>query len=360
MRGAVVGVLAALAAASWLTAARAEAAPHDAGAHDAGALEGAGAPAAKKRDTAAKRSAAAAAFAGAEQAARDLRFAEALAAYREAAAVDPSAPFAPIARTRATDLEAHAEGAFAPLARLEEVRRDPRKSSDRAAIEALERDAAQFPPGRVRAEARLVIAEAWWHALGDPARAIAPLEAAIDDRGADRLTRSLALAELVAVLRAQGDVEAARRAVLREPDLSPGLRVEVLRVARRARIRWASVGVLALLAIIGALALTRAVRMAGDVRDVTPKVVRPLAVAFSLYLGGAASIVVRLRGDGDARPFLWLGLGVLAVDVIARTWRLAWTGGATLRALACVAGVGAVAFLAIERTDAGYLESFGL
>lgn len=342
MRGPAAAIAAALAALLLSSGARADA--------DAGAQRSA-------------RAEAEARFARAEQAAKERRFAEALAAYREAAAIDPSAPSTSIARARAADLEAHSEGGFAPLARLEELRRDPQKAGDRGAVEALERDLEAFPDGRVRAEARVVVAEAWWHRLGDPGRAVAPLEAAIADRAADRLTRSLALAELVTVLRERGDIEAARRAVERDPELSPGLRAEVLRLARRARLRWASIAVLGLLGAIGAASFARAARRAGDVRDVTPRVVRPLAVAGALYLGGAAAILVRIRGDGDARPFLWLGLGVLAMDVIARAWRLAWSGrGLTraARAIACVAGVAAVAFLAIERTDAGYLESFGL
>ena len=135
-------------------------------------------------------------FDRAEQAFQAQRFAEALAAYREAAAADPSARFALTARARAADLEAHAEGDFAPLARLSAVRRDPTKSSDRAAIEALAQDVATFPPGRVRGEAALVIADAWWHHLGDPRRAVAPLEAAVADATGDPLTRSFALSEL--------------------------------------------------------------------------------------------------------------------------------------------------------------------
>jgi tetratricopeptide (TPR) repeat protein len=320
--------------------------------------------AAPAAEPSAARTLAKASFDRAEQAARERRFAEALAAYREAIAADPSAPFTPVARARAADLEAHAEGDFAPLARLEEVRRDRARSGDRAVIEALERDAASFPPGRVRAEARLLVAEAYWRRLGEPRRAIPPLEAAIEDPAADRTTRSLALSELVTVHRALGDLDGARRAVDRIPDLSPRLRTEVLRLWRRARLRDGSIALLAALGAAGVAALARLAWRARDVRDVPAKVVRPLSVAFSLYLGGMAAVLVRLHGEGDARPFLWLGLGVLALDVTARALRLAWSPDRAsvraLRVVACVGGVAAAAFLAIERTDAGYLESFGL
>src|SRR6185369_9587585 len=101
-------------------------------------------------------------------------------------------------------------------------------------------------------------------------------------------------------------------------------------------------------------------RRARDVRDLPGQVVRPLSVASSLYLGGAGAILVKLHGGGDARPFVLFGAGVLALDVIARAFLLAWgRTAAVLRAgwaLCCVAGVVAAAFLAVERVDPSYLE----
>jgi hypothetical protein len=303
-------------------------------------------------------------FARAEQALAGGQFREALAGYREAIAIDPSARFAPVAEARAADLEAHAEGGFGPLAKLEAVRRDPQRSGDRAAIDALERDLLSFPDGRVRSEAALLVGEAWWHRLGEPRRAIAPLAFAVEDRAADRLTRALAIAELVAVRREFGEIAEAYDLVERYPDLSPGTRAEVRRLFRRRELRAASLCVLALLALIGMGSLIRVARRLGGVRDIPRVVVRPLAVAASLYLGGAAALLARFRGDGDPRPFLLLGLGVFAIDVIARVWRLASENGrsavAAARIVTCAMGVLAVAFLAIERTEAGYLESFGL
>jgi tetratricopeptide (TPR) repeat protein len=304
------------------------------------------------------------AFDRAERAFQAMRFAEALAAYREAVSADPSARFVPTARARAADLEAHAEGDFAPLTRLSAVRRDPSRSGDRSVIEALAHDVATFPPGRVRGEAELVIADAWWHRLGEPRRAVAPLEAAIADETGDRLTRSLALGELAQLQRELGDLDAALAVVERYPDLAPATYREIRTLVRRGQLRAAAIALLASLAVIGAASLARAASRLGALRELPRAVLPPVAVAFSLYLGGAAAVLVRLRGDGDPRPFVWLGLGVLAAFTVARAWRLGWGDGGpsarALRGVLCAAGVIAAAFLAVERTDPSYLEGLGL
>jgi hypothetical protein len=334
----------------------------------AAAMSGAGNAGAGTFDGSARARAEASCASG-EQAAQALRFAEALAAYRAAQAADASAPCAALARARADDLAAHAEGDFGPLTELETVRRDPRKTADRAAIEALARDLEAFPAGRVRVEARLVVAEAWWQRLGEPERAIAACEAAAADRGGDRLTRALALSELWTLRRQRGEVREALAALERDPDLSPSLTAVVRRAARRVRLRAAALVVLGALAAIGGASLARLLARARDLRELPGQVVRPVAVAFSLYLGGAAAVVVRLHGgEGDARPFLWLGLAVLAMAVIARAFGIASgmatsARGAAARATwaaACVAGVLAAAFLAVERTDESFLEGLGL
>jgi tetratricopeptide (TPR) repeat protein len=318
--------------------------------------------AAQAGDTAA-RAAAEASFARAEAAAKARHFAEAVAAYRAAIEADPSAPVAAPARARIEDLEAHAEGGFAPLARLDEVRRDPQKAGDRAAIEALTRDAEAFPPGRVRAEARVFVAEAWWHKLGDPVRAVTALEAAVSDPSGDRLTRSLALAELASLRRERGEIGAALRMAERDPTLSPSLLAQLRRLVRRERLRLGAEVVLAALVLVGAASIARLAMKARDVRDLPSQLVRPIGVAFALYLGGAGAVLVRVHGDADARPFVWLGLAVLALDVIARAFRLAAGRRALVRAVwaaACVAGVAAAAFLAVLWTSVDYLDGIGL
>jgi hypothetical protein len=238
--------------------------------------------------------------------------------------------------------------------------------TDRAKIEALARDVEAFPGGRVRAEARLFLAEAWQR-IDEPERALAALAAAVEDPTADRLTRALALSELWALRRQRGEIGAALAEVDRDPDLSPAITKAVRRAARRERLRVAASVVLAALGAIGAASIARLMMQARDVRDLPRQIARPGAVAFALYLGGAGAILVHQRG-GDARPFLWLGLGVLALLVIARAFTRAFIRGGALRAgaaraawaAACIAGVIAAAFLAVERTEVSYLEGLGL
>lgn len=313
----------------------------------------------------APRDAAQAAFKRAEAASRDMRFQEALEAYEEVAAKDPTAPFAPAARVRAAELREHAEGHFEPLAKLEAVRRDPAKNRDRASIEALERDARGFPEGRVRSEAMLVVSQAYEHGLGEPERALAALEAILADPAADRGTRALALSEAVGLYRAKGDLQAAIGAVSRAPELLPNLTREVRAAVRRARIADACLGVLAVLAVLGAWGGIRSVRRLGDVRALVPAALRPGAIAFAFYVGAGGAVFVRLQGDGgDPVPFLLLGAAIVGVGAVVRLWGMGdprrTRGRAALRAGVGVLGVLAVAYLILWKSNGEYLAPLGL
>jgi hypothetical protein len=304
-----------------------------------------------------------AAYEQAEAAARALQFAEALAAYRVALETDPRASFATVARAKVADLEAHAEGGFVPLARVERVRSDPAKLGDRDEIESLERDLEAFPPGRVRGDARLVVAESWWHRLGEPRRAIRPLERTLADPDSDRLTRALALTELVAVERQLGEIAAAQEVAARYVDLAPRLAADLRRDLRRARIHVIARIIVVAFLLLGLVAVARLVRRDGA-RRAARVLVRPVALVLSLYLGTFAWILIEVRGDGDSRPFLWLALTVLVVDICARAWSSSTrrsSGTARFaRGATCATVVVATAFLIVERADASYLGTIGL
>jgi hypothetical protein len=124
-------------------------------------------------------------------------------------------------------------------------------------------------------------------------------------------------------------------------------------------------GLVSSVVLIGIVATLRAIFwQRRDPDAVLRDAVRASSVAFALYIGGAASILVRVHGEGDVRPFLWLGFGVLAIDAAARAWRMGFVDERSVarvgRAITCGVAVLAVAFLALQYADASYLETLGL
>jgi hypothetical protein len=107
----------------------------------------------------------------------DFAFARAVEDDRAAIKAAPDTRWAIRAGDRADWLRARSEGDFAPLARLERVRRDTAAASDPAAIDALARDLEAFPPGTVRVEARMLVAEANLGRLHRPEAALPQLRA---------------------------------------------------------------------------------------------------------------------------------------------------------------------------------------
>jgi hypothetical protein len=295
----------------------------------------------------------------------DGAFVQAVAHYRACAAAAPDTQWAVHASDRIDWLLARSEGSFAPLARLEHVRRDSTLSSDPSAIDWLERDAKTFPPGTVRVEARMLIAEAWLGRLQRPGDAIAELRAVANDSHADPLTASLAERELVQALADRGDIaEAAAEARAHANLLDTHFVRGVHLLARRRWQRRAAISVLAAFAGLAAVALVRA-RRRGTLGEAgrAVGVLAPVAVAFVAFVALAGGTLASHYESGNAMPFILLGAAALPLVLVARAWgavgsprRMARIGRAAL----CGATVLAAAFALLDVMSPEYLEGFGL
>ncbi len=290
-----------------------------------------------------------------------LRFADALRDYEAALGRSSSFRYAPRARVRADMLRSHDEGDFAPLTRLETVRRDPHLSSDPAALAGLAHDAEAFPPGRVKVEARHLVAEAYLHRLDRPDDALALLRLVLADPAADALTARQASREIVTTLLDRGALdEAAEVAAL--PRTDPDLRHEVtVRLRRRALHRG---GVLVLVLFLGAV-VAGTVRHRSLARQRLGKLASfgKVALVFSAWIALAGGALASSYESGNATPFLALGAAVLPLLLAARVWsvvagpsRAAAAGRAALSAAAVLA----TALLVLEAVDVSYLQDFGL
>ena len=305
---------------------------------------------------------AAAAFASAETAERELRFHDAWLAYTDAFAADPSAPFAPRARFRMRWLEERSEGDYVPLATLEAVRRDPKALSDLDRVAAFEQTSHGFPPGRTRIAAWLLVGDAFFTRLARPDLALPAYVLVLEDPTARDSERVLALDRLVACCQARGELSGAVAAVDRWGDVAPDVRDHVHVLYRRQRLGWGAYGVLAVTLALGVAAIARLALRTRSAYEVGRSIVHPYALPFALYVAGAGALAVSAYDGTDPRPFFLFGAGIVVIGSIARAWRVAHPA---LRARVAFAiwgalAVAALAFVALAQSDAVYLESFGL
>jgi tetratricopeptide (TPR) repeat protein len=193
---------------------------------------------------------------------QDRAFERALAAQRACLAEAPTSGWARSARNRIGWISARSEGAFVPLAGLERVRHDPALAGDPASIDALAREAETFPPGRVRAEARMFVVEAWQTRPGKQEDTIAELRKVIVDPSSDSMDASFARRHLVEALVATGRLDEAASEV-RTHQFEPKIKVEVERLVRRRTLRWSAIAELigavgvAVVVVMRALAVRR-------------------------------------------------------------------------------------------------------
>ncbi len=295
----------------------------------------------------------------------DGAFAQALVDDRAAIDAAPNTRWALRASDRIDWLHARSEGSFAPLARLERVRRDPEASSDPATIDALARDLEAFPPGPVAVEARMLVAEAWLGRMHRPGDAIRLLRQVADDRKADPLTQRLAERELVDALVATGRIDdAAAEAKAHKNRLDLRFVTQVQRLLVRRAVRWGSLGVLAAFALLAATGLVRAGmrRNLGTALHELRKL-SPVAALFVVFVAVGGGILASKYESGNAAPFLVLGAGILPLLLVARAWSAVGSQTAAARgarALLCGATVIAAAFMLLDTLGPQYLTGFGL
>lgn len=167
----------------------------------------------------------------------DSAFAQAVVHYRQSIAARPVGSGARAARNAASRvqwLSAHAEGDFAPLARLHRFQRDPALAVDPAALDALARDAEAFPPGTVRAESRILVATAWLGPLHRPRDALRLFRLVATDPTTDGANLRFAERGLVDALIADGQVDAAtKEARVHAAELEPAVVTRLQRLERR-------------------------------------------------------------------------------------------------------------------------------
>jgi hypothetical protein len=292
-------------------------------------------------------------------------YAHAVEHYRAAVRVLPSFRFAPKAITRATLLESHSEGEFGPYKRLEAVRRDPKTNADPAAIDALASDAAGFPAGPTRGEAWMLCAEAYLSRLHRRGDGEVALRHVIDDPQADALLKREAADQLIRALIADGDLDGARetsQAIARWLDPKVARSVTVAR--RRQWLRRVSTVDLAAFLALALLAVGRAVKggqTAGVLRAL--RVGAGLGLVFAAYLAAVGGVLASSYETGNAAPFLFLGVLVLPIALIARAWGAAGSTSRlarSVRSLVCASAVVAAAFLLLEALNPLYLEGFHL
>ncbi len=289
----------------------------------------------------------------------------ALADDRAALAAAPNTRWALRASVRAEWLLARSEGRFEPLRRLESLRQDPARANDASAVAALERDAESFPPGMVRVEARMFVAEAYLGRLHRTGDADVELRRVVNDPRAPALTVRLAERELVDALSGEGRFDdAAAEARANAAQLDPGFAKRIARLARRRIERLVAYGVLAMFGAMAGAALARAQRR-GVLRDAGRAIrrVAPVSAAFVAFAALAGGALASNYERGNAAPFWLLGLAVLPLILLARAWSA--VGSRTravlvLRVVLSGARVLAAAFARLDGWAPADLEGVGL
>jgi hypothetical protein len=178
----------------------------------------------------------------AERAERQLDPARAAACYRQARDADPATRLGRRAAIRLDWLEARREGDFRPLRELFALRALPAEARRAERVAEFERQIADFPPGRLRREARALVADCYAQ-LNDPAAAARAYESWLAEPGLDGGERQLAATGAALSRRALGD-ESGALALLEREALGDRPEAALLKLSRLHRsaqpLAWAA------------------------------------------------------------------------------------------------------------------------
>jgi hypothetical protein len=261
---------------------------------------------------------------------------------------------------------AAADASRASLAdRLAQIRNDPALSNDPGVVESLEELADAAPATPLRAEARMVVAEAWLGRMHRPADALRVLRRVVADPAADSLTSRLAEREIVDTLIAQDRVhEAADEARAHGEKLDARFAIQVHRVERRRALWTGALAELVLFAALVTFELVRASRRRILSRALEAlRAIAPAVLAFSAFVALVGGALASQFEAGNAGPFLALGAIVAPIVLLARAWSAVGSTKAAARigrGIVCAASAFAAAFVLLDACSPLYLEGFGL
>lgn len=272
----------------------------------------------------------------AQQAEREARPADALAAYRAVLEASPGSRLGSRARTRIAWIEARSEGELRPLSALLAFRERPMEERTSAVVGAFEEETRAMPAGLARAESRLAIAGEWSR-LGETERALRAWDAALADPDLPPSDHDLVRESMARVRMESGDLEGAL-GQLEDDGLAHLTLHRVL--ARRIRAEtWVPISIGVVLTY--ALAVLVLALRSGRAREATRALAAsPLRVAIAVILGAGPYAIVRVWGDdsiGAFEAFAPFAVTVLAFSFVAA--EIATTRRAR-------AGIGALAVLA--------------
>jgi hypothetical protein len=240
----------------------------------------------------------------------DAEPARALEQFHASVDAAPGSRWARTARGRIAWMDERSEGDLAPLAALQRVRLLPPALRDPAAVDALAVEAESFPPGRVRSEARMLVAETWLKVAPRRGDALGELRKVVADPSSGAADAVLAERDLVEALLADNRVDEAAEETRARP-FDPRAAAEVQTRLRRRSLRRAAGAELLVAFTLAVMVGVRAWRRR-TTRSLVPgarvRRLPRLAVALALLLAGltlAAAAFVLADAAGSTALQRW-------------------------------------------------------